>query len=101
MSSAGSLRPFEDTVPKFNSALNAWASRVKYTTARPIASSFPRHGNMDDLTTERRFDSQASWVIDVPGMVFDMVCMDFCTTRQWLTAGRLVQELNVRTVAKE
>ena len=28
---------------------------------------------MDDLTTERRFDSQATWVIDVLGLSFGHV----------------------------
>ena len=28
-----------------------------------------------DLTTERSFDSQATWVIDVLGLVFDMLSM--------------------------
>ena len=33
---------------------------------------FPGHGCMDDLITERSFDSQAMWVIDVLGLFFDM-----------------------------
>ena len=40
------------------SALNAWAARAEYTTASPIASRFPGQGCMDDVTTERSFDSQ-------------------------------------------
>ena len=35
-------------------ALNAWAARAYYTTARPIATQFPGHGCMDDFATERR-----------------------------------------------
>ena len=34
------------------------------------------------------------WLTSFP----DMLCMGVCTTRQWQTSGRLVQELNVSTV---
>ena len=30
---------------------------------------------IDDLTTERSFSSQATWVIDVLGLFFDMLSM--------------------------
>ena len=53
---------------------------------------------MDDLTTERGFDSQATWVIDVPGLFLDMLSMGVCATRRWKMSGRLVQELNSCTV---
>ena len=53
---------------------------------------------MDDLTTERSFDSQARWVIDVLDEYFDMLSMGVCTTKHRLTSGRLVQELNIFTV---
>ena len=43
---------------------------AEYTTVRPIATKFPGHGCMDDLTTERSFGSQATWVIDVLGVFF-------------------------------
>ena len=46
-------------------ALYAWAARASYTTARPIAIQFPKHGCMDDVSTERSFDSQATWFLDV------------------------------------
>ena len=46
-------------------ALNAWAAREKYMTARLFATQFHGHGCMDDLTSEHGFDSQAEWVIDV------------------------------------
>ena len=52
---------------------------------------------MDDLTTERIFDSQSTWVIDVLGY-FLTLSMGVCITRHWQTSGRLVQELNVSTV---
>ena len=54
---------------------------------------------LDDLTTEHIFNSQATRVIDGLGLCFDMLSMDVCITRQWQTSGRLVQELNVCTVA--
>ena len=55
--------------------LDVWAAWAKYTTARPIATQFPGHGCMDDLTTGRSFDSLATWVIDVLGL--------FWTCYQW------------------
>ena len=64
-------------------------------TARPIATQFPGHGSMDDLTTERSFDLYATWRI---GLLFDMLLMGVCTTRRWHTSGRLVQKVNVSTV---
>ena len=36
-------------------ALNAWAARANYTTARPIDTQFPGHGCVDYLQIERRF----------------------------------------------
>ena len=50
-------------------AINTWADRAKYTTARPISTQFPGHGCMNDLTTERSLDSQATWVIDELGLL--------------------------------
>ena len=44
---------------------------------------------MDDLTTERSFGLQATWVTDVLGLLFLIV-----TTRHRQTSGRRVQELN-------
>ena len=66
----------------------------------PFATQFPGHGCIYDLTTELSFDSQATWVIDVFGFLFDMIFISVCTTRDWQTSGRLVQNLNVCTVAK-
>ena len=39
-------------------ALNTWAARAEYTTARPIANQFPGHWCMDNLTTENSFISK-------------------------------------------
>ena len=39
----------------------------------PIATKFPRHGCTDDHTTERSFDSQATWVINVLGFILDIL----------------------------
>ena len=49
---------------------------------------------MDDLTTERSFDLQATWVIHVLVLFFNMLS----TNRHCRTSGRLVQELNVCTL---
>ena len=51
-------------------AQNAWAARVYYTTTRPITTQCPRHGGMDDLTNERSYDLQATWVIYAFGLSF-------------------------------
>ena len=53
---------------------------------------------MDDLKTERSFDSQATWIINVLGLFFDMLPIGVCTTGHLQTSGRLVQELNICTV---
>ena len=79
-------------------ALNALAARAKYTTARLVATPFPRHVCMDDLTTKRTFDSQAMQVILFELFFVDMLSMGVCKTRHWQTSVRLVQELNVCTV---
>ena len=50
---------------------------------------------MRAVKTERNFDLQATWVIDVPGLFFDMFSMGVCTTRHWEVSGRPVQELHV------
>ena len=36
----------------------------------PSSNQIPGHGCMNDLTTERSFDSQAMWVTDVLGLLF-------------------------------
>ena len=59
---------------------------------RPNAIKFPGHGCMDDLVTERSFDSQATEVIDELGLFFDMLPISVCTTRHRQTSARLVQE---------
>ena len=38
-------------------------------TVRLIATQFSGHGRMDDLTIERSFDKQTTWVINVLGFV--------------------------------
>ena len=65
---------------------------------RPIVTQFPGLGCMDDLKTKRRVDKEATWVIDMLGLFLDMYSMGVCTTRQWQTAGRLVQEFDICTV---
>ena len=56
------------------------------------------HGCMDDLTTERSFDPQATWVIDVLDVFHDMLSINVCATRHWQLFGRLVQALDGCTV---
>ena len=56
-------------------ALNAWAARALYTTARLIATLFLKHGCLDDPTTERISNPQATWIIGVLGIYFDMLSM--------------------------
>ena len=73
-------------------ALNAWETRVLYTTARPIATQFPGHELMDDLLTEHSFDS---WVIDVLGLIVYVIHGCLYLTSHWQASGRLGQELNV------
>ena len=51
-------------------ALNAWAAKAEYTTARPVANYFPKNASNDDLTIERSFDLQASRVIDVLDIIY-------------------------------
>ena len=46
---------------------------------------------------EHSFDSQATWVIGMLDIVFDMLSMGAFTTRHWQTSGQLVQELKVCT----
>ena len=58
----------------------------------------PTFLGLDDLSTEPSFDSQATWVIGVLGLLCDMLSPGVCITKHWQTAGGLVQELNVCTV---
>ena len=47
-----------------------------------IHDRMPSFLGMDDLTTVRRFDLQATWAINVPGFHFDMLLViGVCTTR--------------------
>ena len=46
---------------------------------------------MDDLSTERSFKSQATWVIGVFDLFLDTLSMGVYATKDWQTPGRLVQ----------
>ena len=59
--------------------LNAWAARAECTTTRSIAIKFP--GCIDGITTERSFKLQATRVIHVVCLLFDMLSIGVCTTR--------------------
>ena len=82
-------------VPTFNSCTKCVGSLDIKHDRTPDCHTVSSHGCMDDLTSERSFNSQATGVIDVLGLSFDM---GVCATRHWQTPGRLVQELNVCTV---
>ena len=71
---------------------------AQYTTAHLIASQFPRHGFMDDLITERSFDSQAPRSLMCLAYFFDTLSLGICTNRHWQASSRLMQEINVCTV---
>ena len=45
-----------------------------------------------------QLNRKASWATGVLGISFDMLSMRVCTTRQWQTSSRLVQELNQCTI---
>ena len=66
--------------------------------AQSYSQLSPSYLGMDDLTTVSSNDSLAKWVIAAHSLLFVMLCVAFCTTRQRQTNGRLVQELNVPTV---
>ena len=60
-----------------------------------LTSSFQ---GMDAWMFSEPSDLQATWVIGVLGLFFDMLSLGASTTRHWQTSGRLVQELDVCTV---
>ena len=64
------------TVPASNSCTKCVGIPSIYTITRTIAIQFPGHVCMNDLTTERSFDSQATWVINV--------CLIILTCYLWL-----------------
>ena len=77
----------------------AQPARALYMTTCPIATQFPGHGFIDDLTTGRSFELQATLTVDVIGIFFDMISMAVCATiLNMQRSGRLVQESNVCTV---
>ena len=45
----------------------------KIHDSMPVATQLPWHVCMDDLTTERSFDLQATWVINVLGLFFEVI----------------------------
>ena len=66
---------------------------------RPHTRMAPSFLGMDarsnDLTTDRSVNSQATWVIDVLGLFFDMLSMGYYTTRLWQTFTRIMQESDI------
>ena len=65
------------TVPALNFCTECVGSRAKYRTAPPIPTLFPGHLCIDNFTNdqEQSFDSQTSWIMDVPGLFSDMFMM--------------------------
>ena len=66
--------------------LNAWAACAQHNT-QLYPRLPPTFLAMDDLTTESSFESQATWVNDVLGLLFDMLSMGVCTTRHLQTSA--------------
>ena len=79
-------------------ALNALADRAKYTTTCPIATFFPGHGCMNDLQLNVTLIRKLRGSLMCLSYFIGMLSMGVCTTRQWQTSDRLVQELNGCTV---
>ena len=75
----------------FIPALNVWATRAYYTTAHPDCHPFPwvwMQPQVPDLTTERTFDPQETWVIaDGLDLCFDMLSMGIYTKVRSTDAG--------------
>ena len=81
------------TVPTFNSCTKFAGSPGM------IHDRTPWCGCMDELTTERRFDSKLRGsLIYLAYFFFDMLAIGVSTTNRCQTSGRLVLELNVCTV---
>ena len=76
-------------------ALNVWAARAKYMTARPIATQLPGHGCNKRSQTSQLIPGSLMFL----AYIFDMLSVGVCTTKHCQTSGRLVQELSVFTVA--
>ena len=74
------------TVPTFNSCTKCVGSPGMIHDRTPDCyHELPKHGCMDDLTIERSFVMEATWVIDV--LFVDMLSMDVFTTRFLQTSG--------------
>ena len=69
------------TVPTFNSCTKCMGSPGIINDRTSDCHQSPGHGCIDDLTTERSFDSQATWVIDMLDLFFDVSSIDVSTTR--------------------
>ena len=67
-------------------APNAWP---KYTITRPITTQLSGHGCKDYLTHESSFDSQATWVIGVLGLVYFSTCYPWVLIQPGNTASLL------------
>ena len=88
---------FSTTLSTFNSCTKCVGSAsIILTVWLPPVGQFPWHG-WPHIWTYLWF-ARARWVIDVLGLLFQIVIQGVWTTRHWQTSGRLVQELSVCTV---
>ena len=75
---------FVCTVPIFNSCTKCAGGQGIIKDLTLDSKQFPGYGCKDDLTTERNFDSQASWVINMVGL-FSFPFINGCLYNQALT----------------
>ena len=68
---------FNSTAPTYNSCTKCVGSTCMIHNRTFDCIKFSGHGcdhrSLTDLTTEHHFNSQATWVIDVPGLFFAML----------------------------
>ena len=74
---------YMNTVPTFNSCTKCVGSPGIIYDRTPDRHQFPGHECMDDLTTERSFDSLATWAIYMFVIFFDMSPMGVYTAGHW------------------
>ena len=63
-------------------ALHVWAARAWYTTWRSIATQFPGHGWMDDLTTKCSFDLHTTWMFFIY-VIYECLYNQAHVSRSW------------------
>ena len=76
-------------------AIHAWSAYDRTHDCHTVSWPWMHRWH---LTTARIFHSQATWVIGVLHLYFDMLHIGVCTIRHWHTTGLLVQKLNICTI---